>query len=94
MTDVRSELGKSLEGKFTEEQLTLLMDEILAIKKQAWADVTCKSCKQKQRVLTEIPDAAAVAGALVKLADQAWGRPDVAAGVDEERITFIREVRK
>ena len=94
MADARSEIGKALEGKLSPEQLSFLMDEVLAITKRPWADVTCRSCKQKQRVQVDVPDAKAVTGALIDLANQAWGRPDVAAGGDEEKITFIREVRK
>ena len=94
MADARSEIGKALESRLTPEQVQLLLDEVLAIKKKAWADMSCKSCSQKQRVLVEVSDASAVTKALIELANQAWGRPDVAAGGDEEKITFIREVRK
>ena len=94
MADARSEIGKALESKLTPEQVKMLIEEVLAIRKQAWGDVTCKSCQQKQKVKVEIPDASAVTKSLIELANQAWGRPDVAAGADDEKITFIREVRK
>lgn len=89
MTDARTEIGKALEGKLTKDQLDLLMNEVLAITKSAWAN--CPHCKKKSKF--EIPDAKAVTGAVIDLANQAWGRPDVAQMSDDEKITFIREVR-
>ena len=84
---VRGEIGRALDGRFTPEQVRLLLDEILAIKKQVW--VSCGHCKK--RSLVEVADAKAVAGALKDLASEAWGRP--VEGNVESGITFVREVR-
>lgn len=87
MADVRSEIGKALEGKFTPEQTELLLNEVLAITKQVW--VSCPACKKKS--LVEVPDAKAVVGALTDLSNQAWGRPNDT--VQDEQVAFTREVR-
>ena len=71
----RDEIGRALEGKLTPEQLKFLMDEVLAIRKQAHGEFTCKACHQKQKHLVEIPDARAVTSALTDLMTQSWGRP-------------------
>lgn len=94
MADARSEIGKALESKLSPEQIDLLLTEILAIKKQAWGDFKCKECGKQQRQLVEISDASQVTKSLIELANQAWGRPGQAEGESEEKITFIREVRK
>lgn len=88
MSDARSEIGKALESRLSPEQIEMLLNEILAIKKQArgW----CSKCKKQVQV--EIPDASAVTKALMELANQAWGRPDVAASGDDEKIIFERVV--
>ena len=88
LADARSEIGSALESKLTPEQIKILLDEILAITKSArgW----CPNCKKQVRV--EIPDAKSVTGALIDLANQAWGRPDVAAISDDEKIVFERVV--
>ena len=88
MADVRGDLGAALEGRLTPEQIKLLLDEVLAIKKQAWAN--CPHCKKKS--LVEIPDAKAVTSCLIDLSNQAWGRPGEAAGLDDEKIVFERVV--
>ena len=87
MSDTRSQIGEALQGKLTDDQLKTLMDEVLAIKKQArgW----CKHCNGAVQV--EIPDAKGVTGALVDLANQAWGRPQDDK-VEAEGITFVRKV--
>ena len=94
MSDARENIGKALESRLTPEQVDLLLNEILAIKKQANGDFVCKKCGQRQYQKVEISDAPAVTKALIELSNQAWGRPDIASGADEEKITFIREVRK
>ena len=90
VSDTRSQIGDALAGKLTEDQIKLLLDEVLAIKKSAWGEFSCKHCGQRQRQQTEIADAKAVTGALVDLANQAWGRPQdqEAAG---DSFTFIRQ---
>lgn len=75
MADVRDELAKSLEGKLTEVQINLLIDEVLAIKKEVWADFTCKKCGNHQRHRATVPDPRAVTSALTDLMNQSWGRP-------------------
>lgn len=86
MSDTRSEIGKALEGRLSPEQISLLLDEVLAIRKKAWGDFECKNCGQRQRQQTEIADAASVTKALVDLANQAWGRPNEVA---KEQGDFI-----
>ena len=82
MSDARSQIGDALNGKLTAEQVKLLMDEILAITKQArgW----CKTCGKA--VPVEISDARAVAGALTDLANQAWGRPSEVVKADADLV--------
>lgn len=71
VSDTRSQIGDALAGKLTPEQLTSLIDEVLAIKKtgRGW----CKHCNGA--VMVEVSDPKAVTSALVDLANQAWGRP-------------------
>jgi hypothetical protein len=90
VSDTRSQIGDALAGKLTAEQLAFLMDEVLAITKRAWGEFNCKNCGQLQRQTCEIPDAKAVTGAMVDLANQAWGRPSEDK-VDAEGITFVRK---
>lgn len=87
MNDVRTQIGSALEGKLTQEQLDTLMNEVLAITKNSrgW----CSTCKKS--VFVEVPDAKAVTGALVDLANQAWGRPQEGSH-EPEGITFVRKV--
>ena len=73
--DLRSEIGKQLEGKFTPEQLKLLIDEILSIRKKTSFDTECKKCGQKQRFYGEVSDAKGVSAALKDLMGEAFGRP-------------------
>ena len=87
MSDARSRIGSALEDKLTEEQLSLLLNEILAVKKQTrgW----CPNCRKQ--VMVEISDAKAVAAAIRDLLQEAWGRPVDAKAV-EAGVTFIRRV--
>lgn len=91
VSDTRSQIGDALSGKLDPDQIRLLLDEVLAIRKLAWGEFSCKHCGQRQRQQVEIPDAKAVTGALVDLANQAWGRPQDDKG-DVEGITFVRKV--
>lgn len=90
-TDVRSDIGKALENHLTPEQLTKLMDEVLAITKRAHGEFACKKCGQRQKQLVDVPDARAVVAAMTDLANQAWGRPGEQAK-GESGITFVRTV--
>ena len=87
MSDTRSQIGDALAGKLTPEQLSLLMDEVLAIKKtgRGW----CKHCNGA--VMVEVSDPKAVTSALVDLANQAWGRPQDDRQ-EAEGVTFIRKI--
>ena len=87
MSDTRSQIGDALASKLTEEQLGKLMDEVLAIEKGArgW----CPGCNKA--VMVQIPDAKGVAGAIVDLANQAWGRPQDDKQ-EAEGITFVRKI--
>ena len=91
MSDTRSQIGEALAGKLSPEQIEFLLDEVLAIRKNAWGEFSCKGCGQRQRQLVEIPDAKAVTGALVDLANQAWGRP-TEDKAEQEGISFTRKV--
>jgi hypothetical protein len=86
MSDTRSQIGDALAGKLTDEQLTRLMDEVLSIEKGArgW----CPTCNKA--VMVQVADAKAVTGAIVDLANQAWGRPSEDK-VEAEGITFVRQ---
>jgi hypothetical protein len=59
----------------TPEQITKLIDEILAIEKRASAEFACKKCGQRQMQWTKISDAKSVTLALTDLMNQAFGRP-------------------
>lgn len=87
MTDTRSQIGEALAGKLTDEQLSKLMDEVLAIEKGArgW----CPTCNRA--VMVQVADAKAVTGAIVDLANQAWGRPQDDKP-EAEGIVFTRKI--
>jgi hypothetical protein len=87
-TDIRAQLGKQLESKFTPEQLNLLINEVLAIKKSVQVEVRCKHCNRAQKVLGEMPDARSVTTALKDLLNQAWGAP-----VEQRAETEFKLVR-
>lgn len=90
MRDTRSQIGEALAGKLTPEQLQMLMDDVLAIRKQAWAEFSCKHCGQRQKQAAEIPDPKAVTSALTDLLNQAWGRPQDDKA-EAEGVTFVRQ---
>lgn len=73
--DARGRIADALNDRLSPEQVELLVNEILAINKIAWATFKCKDCGKQQRQQVEIPDARAVTSALVDLSNQAWGRP-------------------
>jgi hypothetical protein len=91
VSDTRSQIGDALAGKLTEQQLQFLMDEVLAITKRGWGEFACKACGKVQKQTCDIPDAKAVTGALVDLANQAWGRPSEDKA-EVEGIVFVRKV--
>ena len=75
MAEPRDELGKSLSSYLTPEQVTKLIDEVLAIDKRTSAEFTCRHCGKRQMQWTTVSDAKAVASALADLMNQAFGRP-------------------
>jgi hypothetical protein len=75
MPEPRDELAKKLSSYMTPEQITKLIDEILAIEKRASAEFHCKKCGQRQMQWTKISDAKSVTLALTDLMNQAFGRP-------------------
>jgi hypothetical protein len=85
---LREDIAAALDGWLTPEQLKSLLDEVLAVKKQArgW----CKKCGGQVQV--EIPDAKGVVGAMADLANQGFGRPGERSGSGDDRIVFERVV--
>ena len=70
----RELLAEALQGVLTPEQLKLLIDEVLAIRKRMDCDFSCKFCGRSQRQIGYVNDAKAVALALPDLLNQAFGR--------------------
>jgi|SRR5215831_14054266 len=70
----RDHLRDALHNYLTPEQLTKLIDEILAIEKRVSAEFNCKKCGQRQMRWTTVSDAKSVAIALPDLLNQAYGR--------------------
>lgn len=89
MSDTRSQIGSALAGKLTPDQINTLIDTILAQTKMTWGEFSCKGCGQRQRQQVEINDSKAVTDALMKLADQAWGKPS--DDREEQGVTLIRQ---
>jgi hypothetical protein len=89
MAEPRDELAAKLSSFLTPEQISKLVDEILAIEKRASAEFACKKCGQRQMRWTKIPDARAVATALSDLLNQAYGRPGE-TGDRAEPVIFKR----
>jgi len=75
MAEPRDAIASALASYLTAEQVTKLIDEILAINKRISAEFTCKKCGARQMQWTTVPDAKAVALALPDLLNQAYGRP-------------------
>ena len=75
-----------MNGKLDAKQVKFLMDEVLAITKQArgW----CKECNKA--VYVDIPDAKSVTGALTDLANQAWGRPQESSRAEADLVVNRR----
>lgn len=75
MTDApREALAQALSSMLSPEQLSILVDEVLAIKKNVRHALSCKHCHRSQIAFVEVPDAKAVALALPDLLNQAYGR--------------------
>jgi hypothetical protein len=74
MAEPRQQLAKALESYLTAEQVTKLVDEVLAIQKRASAEFLCKKCGHSQMQWVNVNDAKAVALALPDLLNQAYGR--------------------
>ena len=89
MSDPREAIAQALTGFLTPEQTVMLIDEILAIKKQARAEFNCKKCGARQIQFGEVSDAKAVSSALTDLANQAYGRP-TESSVQNDPIQFVR----
>lgn len=95
MSEPRQAIAEALNSYLTSEQITKLIDEILAIDKRASAEFSCKSCKQRQMQWTTISDAKAVASALGDLLSQGFGRPSESSEKVEpiifKRLTKLEE---
>jgi hypothetical protein len=85
----REALAAALQGFLTPEQMTKLIDEVLAIEKRTSVEFNCKFCGRLQRQYGSVGDAKAVALALPDLLNQAYGRPSE-AGDAQDPITFKR----
>jgi hypothetical protein len=85
MSDARENARQALNGKLTPAKLDTLLDEVLAITKQArgW----CTQCKKA--VMVEVSDPKAVVSALSELLTQAEGRPGT-ADTDQQTIHEYR----
>jgi hypothetical protein len=70
----REMLRDALKSFLTPEQLTKLVDEVLAITKRANVQFDCKHCGKSQMGWIQVADAKAVALALPDLLNQAYGR--------------------
>lgn len=83
----RDELREGLSSYLTPDQIKQLIDDVLAIKKSAWAN--CPKCNK--RVTCEVSDAKGVASSLKDLLAEGFGRPKESEP-EGERIVFQRLV--
>lgn len=90
MSDPRESIAEALQGFLTPEQTKLLVDEILAVQKTAWAEFNCKKCGASQKHQASIPDARAVTSAITELMNQGFGRPVESSAVNVDPIKFVR----
>src|SRR5262245_51884575 len=92
----REMLRDALKNFLTPEQLTKLVDEVLAIDKRASAEFRCKKCGERQMQWARVSDAKAVALALPDLLNQAYGRVGETSEATEpvifKRLTKLEEV--
>lgn len=86
---LRERIGSKLAAFMSDDQIQVLLEEILALKKRAWAEFRCKSCGQQQKQSVEVPDAVNVTKALLDLANQSFGTPGRAA--DPPRAEVVEE---
>ena len=75
MADVRADLAEALRDRLSPDQLDRLINEVLSMEKNAWAEFNCKDCGKRQRQLARIPDHKGVTQALTELLNQGFGRP-------------------
>jgi hypothetical protein len=87
VSKARDRLSTALEEKLTKDQLAILLDEVLAVTKNARA--YCPECRHHVNV--QVNDAKAVAGALTDLLVQAEGRPREAS-TQPAGIIFTRKI--
>lgn len=80
-------ISDGLAGALTPDQIRILMEETLAITKDAWGN--CPHCKRKVKV--PVNDAKAVSGAIRDLATLVWSKPKDEAREDAG-VTFIRTI--
>ena len=81
-------VADALAEKLTPEQISMLIENVLAITKKArgW----CPKCKGQ--VWVDIPDAKAVTGSLNDLMIQAFGRPGQAEVEQDRSFVFENKV--
>lgn len=95
MAEPRQAIAEALSSHLTPEQITLLIDEVLAINKRVSAEFTCKECNKRQMQWTEVTDAKAVVSALTDLLAQGYGRPSESSEKVEpiifKRLTKLEE---
>lgn len=89
MAEPREQIAQALSTYLTPEQVSKLIDEVLAIEKRASVGVTCKKCHHNQMAWVKVLDARAVTSALTDLMAQAFGRPQE-ANTQTEPIQFYR----
>jgi hypothetical protein len=82
-------LADALRSYLTPEQLSKLIDEVLAVTKRANVESVCKHCHKKQMMWIQVPDAKAVALALPDLLNQAFGRVGE-ANLQADPVAFKR----
>lgn len=88
MSEARGRIKDALEDKLTPNQLTALVDEVLAITKQGrgW----CPSCNKA--VLVQVADSKAVVTAISELLTQAEGRPKQQEAGEGDALTVVYQV--
>lgn len=86
--DAREAIRKALDSKFDAELVNQLLENVLAIEKQArgW----CPNCKKS--VVVSVQDAKAVVSALNDLLIQAKGRPAQAEVEERAGFEFVNKV--
>lgn len=88
MAEPRDKLAQALEDFLTPEQLSKLVDDVLAMEKRVRVEMTCKKCGAQQIQFGSTSDVKAVALALPDLLNQAYGRPSEQEHT--EQVVFTR----